>query len=162
MSRSVALTALVISAGAAEAAVTLPVQGHAALTATGETLATVGGSVTFDAEALASGADFTPVETLTLKIDVADVGRLPPGRYVVDETDPAFEDTPQIWRSGDRFELEVQASESLAGMDYTILASPFDAGWSSSAKASRASPRATSRSCRCRAPCRSWAPPSPT
>jgi len=129
MIRNLLVALALLAAGTAEAKVlTLPLEGTARLTATDEPLAEIGGSVSFDAGALVTDPAFTPVEALTLDINVVDVAGLTPGRYIVDETDRRFDDTPQVWRFGERYELELQATESFAGMDHRIVASAFDSG----------------------------------
>lgn len=116
--------ALLLVAGVAQAATTLPVRGSATLVGSGEPLAIVSGSVTFDAAALVDDFDATPVQALSLTVELLGTGGLPAGSYPVEASDPRFNWVPDVSRIGSRYYLEIDATAAFAGVTYDVLAFP--------------------------------------
>ncbi len=124
MLRLVFALALLLLVGAAQAATTLPVRGSATLVGTGDPLAILSGSVTFDATALVDDFDATPVDALSLTIELLGTGGLPVATYLVEASDPSFNWVPDVSRIGSHYYLGIDATAAFAGVEYDVLAFP--------------------------------------
>lgn len=124
MLRLVFAIALLLVAGVAQAATTLPVRGSATLIDPAVPLAAITGSVTFDADALVDDFDATPALGLSLLVELFDGTGFPAGIYPVELGDPRYNWPPEVSRIGGHYYLEIDASAAFAGVDYEVVSFP--------------------------------------
>ncbi|MFW5679995.1 MAG: VPLPA-CTERM sorting domain-containing protein, partial [Pseudomonadota bacterium] len=93
----------------------------------GQPVATLQGSVTFDAAALVVDFDATPVTDWTLDLTpLVAVPLLPAGPAGYGRGDIAFDAEPMIGLVGGVYVVDFLASVNFAGVDLALEASPFD------------------------------------